>query len=224
MRLGLLLFLSTLLIACAQTRIHPVKSAAHHNNTETELVAFSVVSEGPFPLRGLTFEKMGGGIKIFKSPKLHIKPGGPSGQLFLYEVPAAGAQFGIVTLKSNRYVWQTRSEGAVIVPVPGSITYLGRIQVEALRFRRSEDSTRTRLNAVRIIVTDASEADFPMLADRYNISGLKLQAAIPKKWSDSEFTELKQIRSPYERSVYSGSGGGADTSRGSYPPPTPSSN
>lgn len=202
MRLVLILLFAVVLAACVQTRIHPVKSAAHHNSTETALVAFSVVSEDPFPLRKLTLEKTGGGAKIFKSPVLHVKPGNSSGQLFLYEVPAAGAQFGIATFKHKRYIWQTTSFGASFSPLPGSITYLGRIEVSALRFRKSDDQQKEFPVAVKIAVTDASAEDLPMLVASYGIPpDVEIQAVIPPMWGDEEFTDLRYLSKYAESSL-----------------------
>lgn len=202
MRTGILMLLMVALTACAQSPLRPLQSMNQHTNSQTALVAFSVVSEEPFPLRKLTLERASGGAKILKSPRLHVQPGNPGGQLFLYEVPAAGAQFGIATFKKKRFIWQTTSFGPSFTPLPGYITYLGRIKVSALRFRMSDVEQKQIPIAVKIAVTDASAEDLVLLLSSYRIPpDVKLLTAIPTMWGDKEFTDLRYVSKYAESSL-----------------------
>ncbi len=148
----------------------------------------------PFALRGLNLVPSDGSGASFKPGEVPVHPDGGNGQFFLYAVSAEAVRFGVARFKHGQDWWETVDPGPAIPTAPGTITYLGRIQLHSIRVARYADTGRTYPASARIVVTDASDEDLDRLAARYSATaGLPVRKAIPESWGSYEVVTLRFV-------------------------------
>jgi hypothetical protein len=183
--------------ACVQSPIRLVEGPAGLTGEVSALIAFSVDSAEPFALRGLTLVAAADSGASIRPGDVPIHPDEGNGQLFLYEVPAEAIRFGVLRFKYGQDWWETVGQGPAIPALPGTLTYLGRIQLHSVQVARYADTGRTYPAGARIAVTDAGDEDLVRLAARYPIAAdLPLRRASPATWSDFDVVALRFVPRP----------------------------
>jgi hypothetical protein len=182
---------------CVQSPIRLVQDSTGLAGNEHALIAFSVDSVEPFALRSLELVAPADPALTFSPREVPVHPDEGTGQLFLYEIPVEGVQFGVGRFKYKLDWWETVEQGPVISVVPGAVTYVGRIQVHSIAVDRYSDTGRNYPAGARIVVTDAGAEDLQRLTDRYpSMAKMSIRKAIPGSWGISDTTELRFVPGP----------------------------
>ena len=178
--------------ACAPSQVRPLTDASDISGEEYALVAFSADSIPPFAMRTLAIETFSEGNQPKKAGEVPLYPELGGGQLFLYEVSVDVARFGSALFEYESDFWESIEHGPEFRIEPGTLTYLGRIQLPLVQLGTYADSGLDYPAGARIVITDASEQDLRRLAIRYPaIAGMPVNKAIPATWSDAENVRLR---------------------------------
>lgn len=181
-----------LVAACTQSQVRPVSGASGLTGEEFALVAFSADSIEPLALRSVEIVTFSDGNRPGKAGVVSIHPDQGTGQLFLYEFLVEVARFGVARFEYEEDWWETVGQGPEFSVEPGTLTYLGRIQLPFVQVGTYADSGREYPASARIVMTDASEDDLRRLAVRFpSTAGMPLKKAIPGMWGDSENARLR---------------------------------
>lgn len=196
-RAALAVTLLLLLAACVSAPIRPVDDASGFAEEGFALVAFSVASSGPLALRGLSLATRAGATHDPVIEQVTVQPRNGKSQLFLYRVPAAGARFGPVRFYDGSGWWETTRPGPEFPAAPGAITYLGRIQLQAVRVGEYVDTGRRYPAEVSLTISDATVEDLPALAERFAVpAGMPVVGKIPGAWDASAYVRLRYQQVP----------------------------
>lgn len=178
--------------ACAPSQVRHVIDASDLSGQEYALIAFSADSIPPFAMRSLEIETFSETNRPKKAGEVPIFPEQGSGQLFLYEVSVDTARFGAALFEYEADYWESVEHGPEFNVQPGTLTYLGRIQLPLVQLGTYADSGLEYPAGARIVLTDASEEDFARLAVRFPATAnMQVNKAIPGSWTDSETVRLR---------------------------------
>lgn len=187
----ILVFVAMLGAGCATSPIERVKSVEAGVDERSALVAFSVVNAPAFAINRLELVAASGSQDSARAKQVPVDWKGVEAQVFVYRVPANGAQFGPVRFVFQGEWWETRDPGPEFTVVPGQLTYLGRLQPYSIQVDRYVDSGRGYPAAVRIRVLDARDDDLARLVNENVLSpDMPVVGAIPDSWGGAEFVEL----------------------------------
>ena len=166
----ILVFVAMLGAGCATSPIERVKSVEAGVHERSALVAFSVVNAPAFAINRLELVAAGGSQGSARAKQVPVDWKSAEAQVFVYRVPANGAQFDPVRFVFQGEWWETRDPGPEFTVVPGQLTYLGRLQPYSIQVDRYVDSGRGYPAAVRIRVLDARQHDLAWLVGENALS------------------------------------------------------
>lgn len=180
--------------ACAPSQVRPVSAASGLAGDEFALVAFSADSIEPLAFRSLEIVTFSDSNRPGKASEVSIHPDNGTGQLFLYEFSVEVARFGVAGFEYEAERWESVGQGPEFSVEPGTLTYLGRIQMPLVQIGTYADSGREYPASARIVMTDASEEDLQRLVVHFpSTANMPLNKAIPETWGDSESVTLRYV-------------------------------
>lgn len=177
---------------CASSQVRPISDSSDLSGEEFALVAFSADSVQPLALRGLEIVTFTDSNRPKKAGEVTIFPELERAQLFLFEFSVETARLGVAKFEFESELWESIDQGPEFSVEPGSLTYLGRIQMPAVQLGAYADSGRNYPASARIVMIDASEDDLRRLAIHFpSTANMPLKKAIPLTWSDAEKISLR---------------------------------
>ena len=195
-RIALLLCLLPLLGGCVS--VQTVEPAQVTIEPSSYVVAFSVNTS---TLIRSAIKEYGGRFRashlyLKGYDTVHLSAGESGSQLFVFQPSAQVLGFGQFFVArggtNNQYHFGTISDGPRINLTAGEITYLGRLEIEDIQFKKSANWTTDTPIAVRLVFKDASEEDFPALQQQYEIFRDKNAVKqIPRRWGDLDYEPVQ---------------------------------
>lgn len=190
--LCLLLFLG----GCAGGRL--VEPAHASVVPKSRIVAFSVNTS---TLKGNEIKKYGGrfwashfSLRGYETFRLSDSDSGR--QLFVLEPTTDILQFGQFSLarggSSKKYHFETVASGPRIKLAPGEIAYLGRLEIEDIKFEKRDNWTTDTPTAIKLVFRDASEDDLAVLQEKYEVfQGRTAVKQIIGRWGGVEYEPVR---------------------------------
>jgi len=190
----LLAFILAVLVntGCTPSQVRQVSITPGLSGDEFALVAFSIDSTQPVAFRSLEIMTFSSGNRPRRAGEVSIHPINGTGQLFFYEFSVETARFGVARFEYEGDFWESVDPGPEFSVKPGTLTYLGRIQLPLVQLGTFADSGRDFPASARIVMTDASEDDLQRLRAHFpSTRNMPLNKAIPVTWADSEKVSLR---------------------------------
>jgi hypothetical protein len=186
------MLISLALAACHSAPIRPVSDASQPAGEGQALIAFSVLSGEELQLQKLEVLLPAADGSTRGRHDVTHRANADAPAVYLLQVPAGAVRFGRVRLSVGGAWWESTEPGPEFQVEAGSVTYLGRISLGAVRLSAESDNGRRYLQAVRIDTADAIEEDRSRLEGDFALPpGFALHPAVPPSWAEAEFLSLR---------------------------------
>jgi hypothetical protein len=183
---------SMALAACHTASIRPVSNASVPTGEGQALIAFSMLSGEDLLLQKLEVLIPAADASTGGRHDVTHRPNAGAATVYVLQVPAGPVRFGRVRLSVGGAWWESTEAGPEFQVEPGSVTYLGRVSLGAVRLSAESENGRRYLQAARIDIANAIEEDRSRLEHDFALPpGFALQPAVPPSWAESEFLSLR---------------------------------
>ena len=184
--------LLTITAGCSTTAVVDPKQTTIDPNSS--VVAFSIntrkLSEYATPIRPKQLHLLYGAESI----PIRLSGGKTGIQRILLEVPAQAVLFSQLELVAGTGIFSKHyliDDGQRIELTPGEITYLGRIEIEDVKFEENDDGSPGEPSAVKLVFADALDEDQFAWEQQYKI----FQNRVPNQqivgnWAGGDYLAL----------------------------------
>jgi len=209
--------LSTITAGCATTGVIDSRQATIDPNSS--VIAFSVdtrkLSEYAIPIRPKQLHLRYG----MESIEIPLSEGKTGIQRFLLEVPAEAVSFSEFRLVVGSGMFSDHyltDDGQKMELTQGEITYLGRIEIEDIKFEENDDGSPGKPTAIKLVFANALSDDQLAWEQQYEL----FQNQVPNQqivgnWSGEDY--LRLWKKSWSSTYYSSSMGRSRNSGGGPP-------
>ena len=179
------------LSGCAATGLRKAPQDMSSIDPNKAIVIFSVLAADSVEEQSLELSWIGANGKL-QFGNVKQKPSSNPLRIFAAEIPGDRLTLRTIKIKLGREWWQTTAQKQLEL-VTGQVTYIGRIEIQDIRFsevldggfftRSSKRKKVLRPDSVRIEFSDHSESDLEFLrAEHSLLVGQTVARQIPQEW------------------------------------------